>query len=73
MAQIYKPKGGVAAGLYDHLGANIQPGVLGMGGRVVMTGMKRKPGFGKRERGDQRDRGNKKQDGCKKSEKINLD
>ena len=32
------------AGFYYHLGANIQPGVLGVGGRVAMTEMKRKPG-----------------------------
>lgn len=32
------------AGFYDHLGANIQPGVCGPGGRVVMTEMERKPG-----------------------------
>ncbi len=31
---------------YDHLGANIQPGVVGEGGRVAMTEMKRKPGPG---------------------------
>lgn len=35
--------------VYHHLGANIQPGVLGEGGRGMMTEMKRKPGAGGRQ------------------------
>lgn len=43
-AQILQAWG--VAGFYYHLGANIQPGVLGARGRVAMTEMKRKPGPG---------------------------
>lgn len=32
------------AGFYYDLGANIQPGVVGLGGSVAMTDVKRKPG-----------------------------
>lgn len=43
-AQIFTSLG--VAGFYYYLGANIQSGVLGKGGRVAMTEMKRKPGPG---------------------------
>lgn len=52
-------------GFYYYLGANIQPGVLEKGGRVVVTEMKRKPGPG-----NPQEHGENKEAAVRKRERI---